>query len=332
MYDDSPLAGGEARQKRRRRDGPAIAMTSEVYFAQRRATQGAGLLEKLDQLLDAAGFASLVAPGEVVALKLSFGEVGNTTHLRPHYLQRIVRKVRQYGGKPFLTDTLPAAPSRRASAVDQLVAAHQHGYGFDALEAPLVVADGLTGRDHQLLPATGKHLQEVPVASAIAQADVLICISHFTGHEPTGFAGALLSLGLGATSLAGKAQITGAEANGGLQERNVEAAAAVAAAKPRKVGFINLLLDLTPEWDNQAWSDAAVAPEIGILASRDPVGLDQASADLFNQAPGLAGTRLADPAAKDKLRDLFPNTDWEAQLKYAQSLGLGSRDYELMII
>lgn len=308
-------------------------MSSEVYFAQRRATQGAGLLEKLDQLLDAAGFASLITAGDVVALKVAFGELGNTTHVRPHYVQRIVRKIKQYGGRPFLTDTLPTGTSRRVNAVEHMQAATQHGFGYETIEAPLVVADGLTGRDGEPLPVAGRHLQEAMVAGAIAQADVLICISHFTGHEPTGFAGALWSLGMGCASSDGKGRIAGGnDGVQGLQERNVEFAAAVAASKPRKVGYINLLLDLTPEWDNQAWSDAAVAPDIGILASRDPIGLDQASADLFNQAPGIPGTRLTDPHTKDKFRDLFPGTDWEGQLKYAQGLGMGSRDYELMII
>jgi uncharacterized Fe-S center protein len=299
------------------------------------------LLEKLDQLLDAAGFASLITSGDVVALKVSFGEAGNTTHIRPHYLQRIVRKVKHYGGRPFLTDTLPTQGSRRLNSVDHMLAATQHGFGYETIEAPLVVADGLLGRDGDTLQAAGRHFEQAVVASAIAQADVLICINHFTGHEPTGFAGALLSLGLGCTTGAGKAQIATASEGTvedrragfqALQERNVEFAAALASSKPRKVGYINMMLDLTPEWDNQAWSDAAVTPDIGILASRDPVGLDQASADLFNQAPGIPGTRLSDPQTKDKFRDLFPGTDWEAQLKYAQELGMGSRDYELMII
>lgn len=315
-------------------------MTSEVYFAQRRATQGGGLLEKLEQLCDAAGFSSLIGAGDLVAIKVPFGEVGNTTHLRQQYIQRIVRRVKHYGGRPFVTDTLPAAPSPRTNAVDALLAATQHGFDLSTVEAPLLVADGLLGRDEVRLPTKGQHLQEARIASAIAQADTVISLCHFTGHEPTGFAGAMWNMGVGAASLAGKqAILAGAEtvnldeaSAAPLQERLVETLGAVLLAKPRRVGFVNLLVDLTPEYDDQAWSDAAIAPDIGILASRDPIALDQASLDLLNQAPGIPGTRLNDPSARDKLRDLYPQTDWEIQLRYAESLGLGTRDYELMII
>jgi hypothetical protein len=314
-------------------------MSSEVYFAQRRATQGGGLLDKLEQLCDAAGFASLVGAGELVAVKLAYGEVGNTTLLRPQYLQRVVRKLQQYGGRPFLADTLPAQPSRRANAIDQLLAASRHGYDAGVVDAPVVVADGLLGRDEALLPAPGQHLGEARIASALAQAEALMSVCHFTGNDLTGFSGALWNMGFGAASLAGKAQIlaagngeSDADGNQAVQERMVETLAALLQTKPKRVGYVNILVDLTPESDNQAFSDAAVVPDIGILASRDPVALDQASVDLFNQTPGIPGTRLAEPTSKDKLRDLHPEVDWELQLRYAESLGLGTRDYELMII
>ena len=134
-------------------------MTSEVYFAQRRATQGGGLLEKLEQLCDAAGFAQLIGSGDLVALKVPFGEVGNTTHLRQQYLQRIVRRVKHYGGRPFLTDTVPAAPSPRQNAVDALLAAAQHGFAMSTVEAPILLADGLLVEAH---PEPDKALSDGP--------------------------------------------------------------------------------------------------------------------------------------------------------------------------
>jgi uncharacterized protein (DUF362 family) len=70
-----------------------------------------------------------------------------------------------------------------------------------------------------------------------------------------------------------------------------------------------------------------------ILASRDPVAIDQASVDLVNQSHGLSGSCLKNTAAgTDKFRDLYPEVDWEIQLEYAQKLGLGSRGYELIRI
>ena len=112
----------------------------------------------------------------------------------------------------------------------------------------------------------------------------------------------------------------------------VEAFAALAETKPDKLGYVNVLLDITPDPDGHAWSDAPVVPDIGILASRDPVALDQASVDFVNGQPGIAGTRLSDPACADKLSDLHPDVDWSLALAYAERLGLGTRAYELLII
>lgn len=307
-------------------------MSSEVYFAQRRATQGGGLLEKLEQLCDAAGFGPMLGGG-AVAVRVSFGEVGNTTFMRPPYVQRVVRRLRHYGAQPFLADTLHPGSQRRGNAVEHLAAAASHGWA-SADGAPLVVADGLMGGDERVLPARGNHLAEARVAAAIAEADGIVMLGHFTGNEQAGFSGALFGLGYAAASLAGKREIFKGDGDPHKTslERMVEAAGALRTARERKIGFVNLLVDLTPGCDNLDWSDAAVVPDIGILASRDPVAIDQASVDLFQQAPGIPGTRLSDLTSRDKLRDLYPGIDWEHTLRYAEQQGLGTRDYELMII
>jgi len=144
-------------------------------------------------------------------------------------------------------------------------------------------------------------------------------------------------MGFGTASLAGKRRILGSAgadpaAAGGMQERLVDALKGLTEAKERKLGYVTLLVDLTPGSDDVDWSDAAVAADIGLLASRDPVAIDQAAVDLFQAAPGVPGTRLSDPGTKDKLRDLYPGVDWEHALRYAERIGLGTRDYELMII
>jgi hypothetical protein len=306
-------------------------MSSEVYFAQRRATQGGGLLEKLEQLCDAAGFAAMFAGG-VVAVRVSFGEVGNTTYLRPEFAQRVVRRLRGYGAQPFLADTLAPGSARRGNAAEHLAAAATHGFAVGTMEgAPLIVADGLFGADERMLG------EQVRVASAFAEADGIVALTHFTGQEHAGYCGAIYHMAFGTASLAGKRRIlsgaVGENAQpGAFQERLVEHMVALAAAKERKLGYVTLLVDLTPGSDDLDWSDAAVAPDIGLLASRDPVAIDQAAIDLFQGAPGVAGTRLGDPTTKDKLRDLYPAIDWEHALRHAERVGLGTRDYELMII
>lgn len=363
-------------------------MVSEVFFAQRRATQGGGLLDKIEQLFDVAGFSRLMREGELVALKLNFGERGNTTAIRPEMIKRVVKKVRQTGGEPFLTDSNRLQGARR-NAARHLHTAKDHGFSIHTVDAPLVVADGIAGKDFVPVEINGKHSKHVKIASAIHQADSLLVLNHFTGHHLTGFCGVLNNLGLGASSrnevgLAGSevtialnpdqckkcfrclAQCpTGAlSAEEGLsidmrrcnacgdcvalcptsaiavkgkqqaeeyQEKMVEAFLGAVSNKRDKVGFVSFLLDITPDCDSWNWSDAPVVGDIGIIASRDPVALEQASVDFFLQQAVIPGTRL-DGCEKDRLRELAGGIDWEVQLRYAEKLGLGTRDYELFII
>ena len=116
-----------------------------------------------------------------------------------------------------------------------------------------------------------------------------------------------------------------------VQEKIAEYALGVAGPKGKKMGYINVLMDIAPQCDCYPFSDASIVPNIGILASLDPVAIDQASADLINQAPGVAGTFLkhTEPGT-DKLRDIYPDLDWTVQLKHAEGLGLGTTRYTLV--
>ncbi|MNY28199.1 hypothetical protein D3C86_1621590 [compost metagenome] len=117
-----------------------------------------------------------------------------------------------------------------------------------------------------------------------------------------------------------------------LASRVAEAFGVVHRSKGGKILYCNVLMDLTPDPDGASWSDAAVIPDVGILVSRDPVGLDQATADFLNMQTGIPGTRLLDPATPDKIRSLAPAADWDYLLELVERDGLGSRDYELLII
>ena len=94
---------------------------------------------------------------------------------------------------------------------------------------------------------------------------------------------------------------------------------------------MNFITDVSPACDCYPYNDAPIVKDIGILASTDPIAIDQASVDLVNREPGLSGTCLkeeTDPG-KDKFKEIYPNVDWKIQLDYAQSIGLGSCKYEL---
>lgn len=122
-----------------------------------------------------------------------------------------------------------------------------------------------------------------------------------------------------------------------FMERMTEYALAAARTKPGRAGYMNFLLHVTPDCDCLPWSDAPIVPDIGILASRDPVALDAACLDLVNRAAANPGTHLTRDRAfwapgEDKFTGLWGHTQGRIQLEYGQELGLGTMDYELVEI
>ncbi|MBI0583671.1 MAG: DUF362 domain-containing protein [Methanomassiliicoccus sp.] len=116
-----------------------------------------------------------------------------------------------------------------------------------------------------------------------------------------------------------------------VQERIVEYCYGILKDKKDRAGYMTFVLDVTPLCDCYDFNDAPIVPNIGILASRDIVAIDQAAADLVNAAPGLHGSALKNGLAPgdDKLRQIV-DADWTAQLRYAEELGLGERSYDLI--
>ncbi len=179
-------------------------MTAEVFFTDLRANSGNNLLDKVDRLFERAGFASLIKPRDLVAVKLHFGERGNTAYVRPQFVRQVVTKIRAAGGRPFLTDAGTLYVGSRANAVDHVETALANGFAYATVNAPVIIADGLSGRDHVTVPVDLKHFKEAKVASAAYQADALIAVTHFKGHEATGFGGVLKNIGMGLGTRAAK--------------------------------------------------------------------------------------------------------------------------------
>lgn len=228
------------------------------------------------------------------------------------------------------------------------------------------------------------------MASAAYQADALIAVTHFKGHEATGFGGVLKNIGMGLGTRAAKqamhsdmlpavdpdrciacgrcaewcpagaitvdqaAQIDPAKCLGcgectitciegaveinwktessSLQEKIVEYAYAVLKNKQGKAGFINFLLDISPNCDCWNYNDTPIVPDVGILASTDPIAIDQACIDLVNAQPSLPNSAIDLPAGADKFRGIYPEIDWNFQLAYGEQIGLGSRNYQLITL
>ena len=179
-------------------------MPAEVFFTDLRTKSGDNLLDKVGRLFDRAGLADLIGPKDLVAVKLHFGEQGNLAFIRPQFVRRIVDRIRAAGGKPFLTDAGTLYVGSRANAVDHLETALANGFSYATVDAPVVIADGLKGHDYVTVPIGLKHFQEARVASAACQADALIAVTHFKGHEATGFGGVFKNIGMGLGTRAAK--------------------------------------------------------------------------------------------------------------------------------
>lgn len=178
---------------------------SKVYWIDLRTDPNHSLPRKLDSLLRTAGFPSLDLKDRYTALKIHFGEPGNMSYIRPPFVAVVSKLVRELGGKPFLTDSNTLYSGRRHNAYDHLRAAFENGFSHDATGCDLIVADGLKGNDQVKLPVPGgRHCARAMIGAAIAEADAVISLNHFKGHELTGFGGALKNLGMGAASREGK--------------------------------------------------------------------------------------------------------------------------------
>ena len=104
--------------------------------------------------------------------------------------------------------------------------------------------------------------------------------------------------------------------------------------KKGKALYLNFLTQISPACDCYGFSDTPIVNDIGILASEDPVAIDQASVDLVNQEEGNRSSKLTKnwEAGRDKFRAIYPEVDWSIQLSHAEEIGLGTREYELIKI
>ena len=119
-----------------------------------------------------------------------------------------------------------------------------------------------------------------------------------------------------------------------FQKKIVEYAFAVLENKRERSIFMNFLLQISPACDCPPFNDAPIVQDLGIMASTDPVAIDQASVDMVNQYEALEGSCLEGHGGRgsDKFRGVYPKIDWTIQLSYAQDIGVGSREYELIRI
>jgi uncharacterized protein len=144
------------------------------------------------------------SPGQKVGIKLHWGERGNHTFLAPQLAREVVRWLQERGTLPFAFDTTVLYSGSRRTGKDSLATAAEHGYHEEFLGCPVLIADGLDGRDVIEIPAGFKHFAAVQVAAQVEKADGFVIFSHFKGHMATGFGGALKNISMGFASRAQK--------------------------------------------------------------------------------------------------------------------------------
>jgi uncharacterized Fe-S center protein len=375
-------------------------MKRPVYFSDLKVESGKTILNKLDILLDRVDLAGKIKEKDLVAVKLHFGEKGNTAYVRPIFLRRVVDRIRQSKGKPFLTDTNTLYTGSRGEAVSHLMTAFENGFTESVVNAPIVIADGLRGNSAVKVKIDKPIFKTVSIAREIWMTDVMVVVTHFKGHELSGFGGALKNLGMGCSSREGKLsqhsnispkvkgkvckgcetcltwcareaismlqlksgvetkkdvasidptkcigcgecilscpsgaiQIQWNESIPIFQKKMVEHACGAVQKKKGKVLYVNFLTQISPACDCYGYSDTPIVNDIGILSSEDPVAIDQASVDLVNLETGNTSSKLSGAwkPGEDKFRAIYKEVDWNIQLAYAEEIGMGTRQYELI--
>lgn len=363
----------------------------KVFFWPLQSSGRAPYAQRMRRLYKATNFGAQIASGDLVALKLHFGEQGGTAFIQPHWLIPLIDILRKAGTHPFLTDTNTLYIGQRQQAVSHSLLAAMHGFDPLRLGAPVLLADGLKSHNQISVPGIGSHFEHCYLAGDLLDADAMITVTHFTGHELTGFGGVLKNLAMGCASRQGKmhqhcgmgpkvhaancigcgrcvevcapgalaldesgsitldqAACTGCAncllackqeclyINWDLDarhflERMVEYAGAFLTAFTWPLLHMSFLLQVTPNCDCKTYSNAPICPDIGILASYDPVALDQAGLDLINAAV-QQGKPSMEATNGDVFSDLYPKTNGRAILELAQKMGLGSRKYSLQTV
>lgn len=354
-------------------------MRSKVYFARaKRSDNPESVRKKTRWLLEGVGLKTMIKKNELVAIKLTFGEEGNTGHVDARHARFVVDEIAALKGKSFFTDSNTLYKGMRSNAVDHTNLAYAHGFTPEVCGAPVVIADGIRSGEDFEVRINKKHFKSVKIARACADADSMVALSHVTGHMVTGFAAAVKNIGMGCATRAGKLlqhsavkpsilkeectgcgtcvihcpsgaiklrdkkahvdeekcigcadclvacrsdaiKISWGETNDNVMEKMAEFALGVMKDKEGRIIFLNYAFKITKECDCLAKNEPTVAPDVGILASKDPIAVDKASADLINEA-----------SKYDTFKKEWPHIDWKVQLEYGAKIGLGNLEYELI--
>ena len=356
-------------------------MKSKVWFCPvENAEPVAAVKAKLSRLIEASSVLSCVGTKGLAAVKLHFGEEGNTGYVNPEYVGVICGAIAGRGALPFVSDANTLYKGRRTKSADHIQLAYEHGFTPQIVHAGIDIPDDDVKENTVDVPVNGKFIRVAKIALPYVSADALVVVTHFKGHLLTGFGGSIKNVGMGCATRQGKlaqhsdlspvvtvkkcnacqsciqvcpvkaitlkdgkafvdsAKCIGCasciaackyyamevdwEAGGErVSQKMVEYAGAVLTPKKGKTAFFNFATRITAECDCLAKNEPSIAPDAGIFASADPVAIDKASYDMVLKKAG-----------KDVFAQAHPKRGGFAHLEYAAGLGLGSLDYELVLV
>lgn len=355
-----------------------MKMKSKVFFTAVSDSDSVEVINgKLKKLLEQSFLLDFIKKDEKVAVKVHFGEEGNTHFIRPVHVGAVCRQIAAKGALPFLSDANTLYRGQRLNAKDHGALALKHGFTREATGADVIIPDDRNKEESANVALDGKWIKTAKVGRLYLETPAMVVVSHFKGHILTGFGGALKNVGMGCATREGKlaqhcdfAPVVHVEQCAGcgecsvvcpvkavaiennkavidekrcigcascveacptlamfidfgagdkVQEKVCEYSLAVLKDKKGKAGFINFALNISKECDCWNQENPLIAPNVGILASLDPVSIDHASFDVVTQHCG-----------RDIFQENHPGKDGMKQLKYAQQIGLGNIDYELV--
>ncbi len=287
-------------------------MSAKVYFS-RSITP-----EKVLELYQKLG---KELPGKV-AVKVHSGEVGNQNFLRPAFWKPIVDAV-----SGTVVECNTAYEGERDTTEKHLKTLRVHGWS-ESFPVDLLDAEG---PDLELPIPNGKAIQKNFVGKNLAHYDSVLVLSHFKGHPMGGYGGALKQLSIGIASSYGKAYIHGAgnvkkiwsSDHDAFLESMADAALSVVEHFGGNAAYINVMKNMSVDCDCCAVAEDPCMKDIGILASTDPVALDQACVDLIDKS---------DDPGRNHLWERIESRHGVHTIEAAEKLGYGNREYELVTV
>ena len=262
-----------------------------------------------------------------VAVKVHSGEEGNQNYLKPEFMRPIVEHV-----NGTIVECNTAYEGERNTTEKHLKTIERHGwnsiFNVDLMDA--------TGPDISIPVKNGFHLKEDFLGKNIKNYDSMLVLSHFKGHPMGGYGGALKQLSIGCASSDGKSWIHSAGTNkdqyklwdnlppqDNFLESMADAASSVVDYFKGNMAFINIMCNMSVDCDCCAIAEDPCLKDIGILASLDPIAIDQACIDLVNKS---------DDPGREHFMERVNSRNGIHTIEAAHKLGFGTREYDLIEI